>query len=226
MITTTAKGLKFMNNYTFNVEHMGNEIKLARVKAGLTQEQLAEKAGTTKTTIVAVEKGEKQSGGNIMLIANIAAVLNLSLDEICGINARPAESNEQDIKNKILNAIKTLLDLDKSQIRLSKRNAFFDDDIVNLNITIADTGLAYFAQEYNNALKTIEVNRNTEYYEDIKTTIMNAFECRFIDMKLDHQNYYSFDREKGHFEISGDNDNVTITLDDFVEIMADNGVPF
>ena len=119
-----------------------------------------------------------------------------------------------------------MLDLDKSQIRLSKRNASFDDDIVNLNITISDTGLAYFAQEYNNALSTIEVNRSTEYYEDIKTTIMHAFECRFIDMKLARQNYYSFDREKGFFEIIGDNDNVTITLDDFVEIMADNGVPF
>ena len=55
---------------------------------------------------------------------------------------------------------------------------------------------------------------------------MKAFECLFIDMKLDRQNYYSFDREKGFFEIIGDNDNVTITLDDFVEIMADNGVPF
>ena len=117
-----------------------------------------------------------------------------------------------------------MIDLDKSQIRLSKRNASFDDDIVNLNITINDTGLAYFAQEYNNALKTIEVNRNTEYYEDIKTTIMNAFECRFIDMKLDPKSHYSFDKKK-FFEISGDNDNVTITLDDFVEIEADNGVP-
>lgn len=215
-----------MNDYQLNVKDMGNKIKLARAKAGLTQQQLADKAGTTKPTIVDIEKGGKQNGGNVALIASIATVLNLSLDEICGIKAQSETSNEQDIKNKILNAIKTLIDLDKSQIRLSKRNAFFDDDIVNLNITIADTGLAYFAQEYNNALKTIEVNRNTEYYEDIKTTIMNAFECRFIDMKLDHQNYYSFDREKGHFEISGDNDNVTITLDDFVEIMADNGVPF
>lgn len=215
-----------MNDYQLNVKDMGNKIKLARAKAGLTQQQLADKAKTTKTTIVDIEKGEKQNGGNIALIAGVARALNLSLDEICGINARPAESNEQDIKNKILNAIKTLLDLDKSQIRLSKRNASFDDDIVNLNITISDTGLAYFAQEYNNALSTIEVNRSTEYYEDIKTTIMNAFECRFIDMKLDRQNYYSFDREKGFFEIIGDNDNVTITLDDFVEIMADNGVPF
>lgn len=215
-----------MNDYQLNVKDMGNKIKLARAKAGLTQQQLANAVGVSKTTISNIENDGTQNGGNITLIASIAVALNTSLDEICGINARPAESNEQDIKNKILNAIKTLLDLDKSQIRLSKRNAFFDDDIVNLNITIADTGLAYFAQEYNNALKTIEVNRNTEYYEDIKTTIMNAFECRFIDMKLDRQNYYSFDREKGHFEISGDNDNVTITLDDFVEIMADNGVPF
>ena len=126
---------------------MGNKIKLARAKAGLTQQQLADKAETTKTTIVDIEKGEIQNGGNIALIAGVARALNLSLDEICGINARPAESNEQDIKNKILNAIKTLLDLDKSQIRLSKRNASFDDDIVNLNITISDTGLAYFAQE-------------------------------------------------------------------------------
>ena len=165
-----------MNDYQLNVKDMGNKIKLARAKAGLTQQQLADKAETTKTTIVDIEKGEKQNGGNIALIAGVARALNLSLDEICGINARPAESNEQDIKNKILNAIKTLLDLDKSQIRLSKRNASFDDDIVNLNITISDTGLAYFAQEYNNALSTIEVNRSTEYYEDIKTTIMNAFE--------------------------------------------------
>ena len=215
-----------MNDYQLNVKDMGNKIKLARAKAGLTQQQLANAVGVSKTTISNIENDGTQSGGNITLIASIAVALNTSLDEICGINSRPAESNEQDIKNKILNAIKTLIDLDKSQIRLSKRNASFDDDIVNLNITISDTGLAYFAQEYNNALKTIEVNRNTEYYEDIKTTIMNAFECRFIDMKLDRQNYYSFDREKGHFEISGDNDNVTITLDDFVEIMADNGVPF
>lgn len=53
---------------------------------------------------------------------------------------------------------------------------------------------------------------------------MNAFECRFIDMKLDPKSHYSFDKKK-FFEISGDNDNVTITLDDFVEIEADNGVP-
>lgn len=212
-----------MNEYQLDIKDMGNKIKLARAKAGLTLQQLADKAETTKPTIVEIEKGGKQNGGNVALIARIARALNLSLDEICGINARPVESNEQDIKNKNLNAIKTLLDLDKSQIRLSKRNASFDDDIVNLNITINDTGLAYFAQEYNNALKTIDVNRNTEYYEDIKTTIMNAFECRFIDMKLDRKNHYSFDNK--FFEISGDNDNVTITLDDFVEIEADNGVP-
>lgn len=141
-----------MNDYQLNVKDMGNKIKLARAKAGLTQQQLADKAETTKTTIVDIEKGEKQNGGNIALIAGVARALNLSLGEICGINARPAESNEQDIKNKILNAIKTLLDLDKSQIRLSKRNASFDDDIVNLNITISDTGLAYFAQDESNHL--------------------------------------------------------------------------
>ncbi len=80
--------------------------------------------------------GEKQNGGNIALIAGVARALNLSLDEICGINARPAESNEQDIKNKILNAIKTLIDLDKSQIRLSKQDHSYYYGDINLNITI------------------------------------------------------------------------------------------
>lgn len=212
-----------MNDYQLNVKDMGNKIKLARAKAGLTQQQLANAVGVSKTTISNIENDGTQSGGNITLIASIAVALNTSLDEICGINSRPAESNEQDIKNKILNAIKTLIDLDKSQIRLSKRNASFDDDIVNLNITISDTGLAYFAQEYNNALKTIEVNRNTEYYEDIKTTIMNAFECRFIDMKLDFKNDFSFEHRA--FCISGSDDNVTIELST-PEVLAPGEVPF
>lgn len=212
-----------MNDYQLNVKDMGNKIKLARAKAGLTQQQLANAVGVSKTTISNIENDGTQSGGNITLIASIAVALNTSLDEICGINSRPAESNEQDIKNKILNAIKTLIDLDKSQIRLSKRNASFDDDIVNLNITISDTGLAYFAQEYNNAIKTIEVNRNTEYYEDIKTTIMNAFECRFIDMKLDFKNDFSFEHRA--FCISGSDDNVTIELST-PEVLAPGEVPF
>lgn len=212
-----------MNDYQLNVKDMGNKIKLARARAGLTQQQLANAVGVSKTTISNIENDGTQSGGNITLIASIAVALNTSLDEICRINSRPAESNEQDIKNKILNAIKTLIDLDKSQIRLSKRNASFDDDIVNLNITINDTGLAYFAQEYNNALKTIEVNRNTEYYEDIKTTIMNAFECRFIDMKLDFKNDFSFEHRA--FCISGSDDNVTIELST-PEVLAPGEVPF
>lgn len=212
-----------MNDYQLNVKDMGNKIKLARAKAGLTQQQLADKAETTKTTIVDIEKGEKQNGGNIALIAGVARALNLSLDEICGINARPAESNEQDIKNKILNAIKTLIDLDKSQIKLSKQDHSYYYGDINLNITINDTGLAYFAQEYNNALKTIEVNRNTEYYEDIKTTIMNAFECRFIDMKLDFKNDFSFEHRA--FCISGSDDNVTIELST-PEVLAPGEVPF
>ena len=33
-----------MNDYQLNVKDMGNKIKLARAKAGLTQQQLADKA--------------------------------------------------------------------------------------------------------------------------------------------------------------------------------------
>lgn len=221
MITTTAKGLKLMNNYNFNVEHMGNKIKLARVKAGLTQEQLAEKAGTTKTTIVAVEKGEKQSGGNIMLIANIAAVLNLSLDEICGINTKPVEETEQDEKNKILNALKVIFDLKGATHSISASD--FPSDTANLNITINDTGLAYFAQEYSKAVAMIETNKNTEYYEDVKSAIMNAFECRFANLKKDVFEY-SFDDKI--FILKGeDKEHITISLGEIPK-SDDDLIPF
>lgn len=50
-----------MNDYQLNVKDMGNKIKLARAKAGLTQQQLADKAETTKTTIVDIEKGENKT---------------------------------------------------------------------------------------------------------------------------------------------------------------------
>ena len=40
-----------MNDYQLNVKDMGNKIKLARAKAGLTQQQLADKAKRWKHCI-------------------------------------------------------------------------------------------------------------------------------------------------------------------------------
>ena len=47
-----------MNDYQLNVKDMGNKIKLARAKAGLTQQQLAEKVEVSRQTINAIEKGK------------------------------------------------------------------------------------------------------------------------------------------------------------------------
>lgn len=39
-------------------QKLGNKIKIAREKAGLTQEQVAEKTGITTTYVAMIERGE------------------------------------------------------------------------------------------------------------------------------------------------------------------------
>ena len=46
---------------------MINRVKLARVEAGLTQQDLADKAGVTRQTISLIEKGEYNPSLNLCL---------------------------------------------------------------------------------------------------------------------------------------------------------------
>jgi len=59
-------------DYNLNLK---NKIKEARTKAGLSQEELAKKVGSTRQTIIAVEKGTFNPS------AKLALLLCLVLDE-------------------------------------------------------------------------------------------------------------------------------------------------
>ncbi len=59
-----------------------DNIKLARVKAKLTQEELAKKIGVGQTMISYYEKGYKVP--TIPIIIRIADVLDCSIDELVG----------------------------------------------------------------------------------------------------------------------------------------------
>ncbi|MGE6256981.1 helix-turn-helix transcriptional regulator [Heyndrickxia sporothermodurans] len=63
---------------------MKNEVKLARIKAGLTQQQLADAVGITRQTISLIEKGKYNP--SLKLCLQICYAVHASLDEIFWIH--------------------------------------------------------------------------------------------------------------------------------------------
>ncbi|WP_110926747.1 helix-turn-helix transcriptional regulator [Bacillus massiliglaciei] len=59
---------------------MKNNVKIARVQAGLTQQQLAEKIGVTRQTISLIEKGKYNP--SLKLCLEVCYAVNKTLDEV------------------------------------------------------------------------------------------------------------------------------------------------
>ncbi|MFA4996484.1 MAG: helix-turn-helix transcriptional regulator [Patescibacteria group bacterium] len=63
---------------------MKNEIKKFRTKLGITQEELAEKAGVRRETIVFLEQGKYNP--SLKLALNIAKELKTPIDELFSLS--------------------------------------------------------------------------------------------------------------------------------------------
>lgn len=61
-------------------ECMKNNVKIARIKLSITQQQLAQRVGVTRQTIGLIEKGEYNP--SLQLCISIAKELNKTLDEL------------------------------------------------------------------------------------------------------------------------------------------------
>ena len=59
---------------------MISKLKAAREKAGLTQEQLAEKAGVARQTILFLEKG--QYNPSLRLVFKLSTILKVPVEEL------------------------------------------------------------------------------------------------------------------------------------------------
>lgn len=68
---------------------MKNNVKLARVKAELTQQELADIVGITRQTISLIEKGKYNP--SLKLCLQICYAVNAKLDEIFWINREEFE---------------------------------------------------------------------------------------------------------------------------------------
>jgi putative transcriptional regulator len=68
---------------------MENSVKIARVKVGLTQQQLAEAVGITRQTVSLIEKGKYNP--SLKLCLQICYTVNTKLDEIFWIEKEDIE---------------------------------------------------------------------------------------------------------------------------------------
>jgi transcriptional regulator with XRE-family HTH domain len=60
-----------------SVVHIGENLKKARFRAGLTQAELAEKAGTTQTTVARIERDAVQP--EVTTVRKLAKALDVSI---------------------------------------------------------------------------------------------------------------------------------------------------
>jgi len=61
---------------------LGDNVKSIRLKKGLSQDNLAEKAGLHRTYIGGIERGERNV--SILNIERIAKALNVKIDDLVG----------------------------------------------------------------------------------------------------------------------------------------------
>lgn len=71
---------------------VGENIRLARERAGLKQADLAERAGVTQAMMCQIERGTKNP--SLQIGAEIARVLNCSLDSLLEDRAHEAEGRD------------------------------------------------------------------------------------------------------------------------------------
>lgn len=64
------------------VVHIGENLRRARFRAGLTQQELADKAGTTQTTVARIERDTVEP--EVTTIRKLAAALDVRIPELLG----------------------------------------------------------------------------------------------------------------------------------------------
>lgn len=83
------------------MEHAGEAIRYHRGKAGLTQEQLAERAGVSPTTVVNLENGEIRRP-RVTTLQNLATALGVDPQEFLRWVARPpAEERPEALESDV-----------------------------------------------------------------------------------------------------------------------------
>lgn len=101
------------------IKIIGNNIQLARLKKGLTQEKLSEKCNVSSQYISAIESG--RTSGSLSLMIEICNILDVSPNNIFGNTVK----NSNDSTNVLSN------ELSFSYLKLNDENKKFVDNTIS-----------------------------------------------------------------------------------------------
>ena len=104
---------------TKSIKNIGNNIQLARLKKGLTQEELSERCNVSSQYISAIESG--RTSGSLSLIIEICNILDISPNYVFGNTVK----NSNDSANILSN------ELSYAYLKLNAENKKFVDNTIN-----------------------------------------------------------------------------------------------
>ena len=136
-------------------------LKEARLKADLTQAQLAKMADTTPATVSAYENTGTIKKASLDLVINLAKALSVSVDWLCGLNDNSTIQNSENDESKFT-AIKTFINLIGSNSVAYSMNESY------MTLEVNDIGLAYYIQEYKRICEVIENMKDGDLREKAK----------------------------------------------------------
>ena len=84
---------------TVSLKNIGNNIQLARLKKGLTQEKLSEKCNVSTQYISAIESG--RTSGSLSLIIEICNILEVSPNYILGNTIKNSNDSSNVLSNEL-----------------------------------------------------------------------------------------------------------------------------
>lgn len=177
-------------------------LKEARLKAGLTQAELAKKADTTAATISSYESDKGIKKASLDLAMSFAKALDVSLDWLCGLDIDGKSQKELDDENKLA-ALKTFLDITECDVFYSPYN----DARGFIQIDVTDIGISYYIQEYKRICDVIDNIRENDIKEKARVLFNEDFDksftekMEFIDSKLQYKSSenleFYFDEQQG-----------------------------
>ena len=91
---------------------IGENIKAARIRKGLTQQDLANALNTTKSAISRYELGKREP--RYKLLMEISGILEVSCSDLIGDEKIELELRRSDLKERINEALEECVDLDKN----------------------------------------------------------------------------------------------------------------
>ncbi len=96
-----------MSNKSYLMLSLGNRIKAAREKTGITQEELAENVGISRAAVARYESGEIEP--KIKNLVAIATRLNVTTDYLLGLEIQQKDPLTKDLSEEAIKALEVFI---------------------------------------------------------------------------------------------------------------------